>query len=243
LGAVLAGVSSLAHAQTPVRPVAQAPTERSLRDLLDLRASSRQGPPVARYAADGVTFVFDRPGSVVRFDSTGEVVVLQLQRAPKGDVLYFDDLGQPVLRVSGLGGMTLFTPQQPKGVPVAIVAPADPIHLEVMRALELRNYMLDVSTRMSRLVRRQVGIVAPDIGPESANLLSDVINLTWLAYQRNAMSDRALEATRRIGVVEVVEGSSADVKVQGDTLRITIAAKKGFFGRPSSARIARALAH
>lgn len=237
-GALLAGVPSLSHAQAPARP-----QPRSLGDLFNLRPGGReQAPPVGRYVAENVGFTFDRSNSAVRFDGGREIIVLMRQAAPQGGVIYFNDVGEPVLKMSGLGGMTLFTPDRPQGVPVQFVATASPIQLETVRATQLYIRMREAANRMSRLMGREVGFDAADIGPESAALCWDVVNHTLLAYERNAGRERARVRTARVHVIEIAEGKAAEVRLSGDVLRITIAPERGLSGRPSSEKIARTLA-
>ena len=81
------------------------------------------GPPVARYVSEtGVRFTFDRSQGVplVKFDRSPEVWVLRPQPAPRGDVLYLNDLGEPILRASRTGGLTVFTTDRPEGLAVAL---------------------------------------------------------------------------------------------------------------------------
>src|SRR5688500_18964728 len=73
-------------------------------------------PPVARdVSQEGDAFVLDRsqPRPLLKFDDSPEVWALRPHPAPRGDVIYKNDLGEPVLRATRLGGLTLFTPSRP----------------------------------------------------------------------------------------------------------------------------------
>nr|QQZ52104.1 DUF4908 domain-containing protein [Phenylobacterium glaciei] len=46
--------------------------------------------------------------------------------APRGDIIYKNDLGEPVLRATRLGGLTLFTPDRPGGTAAALAGAVRP---------------------------------------------------------------------------------------------------------------------
>ena len=74
-------------------------------------------PPVGRYVVeDGRAFVLDRstPRPLMKFENSAEVWVLQAQPAPRGDIIYKNDLGEPVLRATRLGGCLLYTSPSPR---------------------------------------------------------------------------------------------------------------------------------
>jgi hypothetical protein len=92
----------------------------SLRDVLlghrGVSASRRAPPPVARYVSEtGSAFILDRASSLplMKFDNSPEVWVLSAQPASRGDVIYRNEMGEPVLRATKLGGMILFTDDAP----------------------------------------------------------------------------------------------------------------------------------
>jgi len=238
---MLAGAPSLALAQAPARTAP--PRYGSFGDMLGMRAPT--SPPIGRYAGDGVIFVFDRQGGSVQFEGAREIVVLQRQPAPRGGDIYVNDVGEPVLRIGATGGMTLFTPDRPQGVPVAFVAPAPPMRLEQMRAdIDMLRAMRSVSAQITRVMgfQRQVSVEAPEMPPATWPLLADVLFLTHMAFVKNAGSVRTKAKMRHIDTILVRQGPTPTVRVEGDVLRITITPAKGVAGRPSSEKIARALA-
>ena len=84
-------------------------------------------PPIARYISeDGDVFVLDRTGTkpLLKFESSYEVWALSAQQAPRGDTIYKNDLGEPVLRATRLGGITIFTDHRPDGEAAALAGPA-----------------------------------------------------------------------------------------------------------------------
>ena len=83
-------------------------------------------PPVARYVIDeGGAFVIDNRDvrhPMLKFEDSPEVWVMSTSRGPRGDVLYKNDLGEPMLRATRLGGMTVFTDKRPGGSAAALAA-------------------------------------------------------------------------------------------------------------------------
>ena len=241
-GALLAGGPSLAFAQ----PQARSAPPQGLGDMLRRPDVGAQAPVAARYVVENLTFTFDRSVPSLRFENGSEIIVLVRQAAPQGGAIYLNDIGEPVLKVSGLGGMTLFTAQRPQGIPVQFLAVAPPIRLESLRpGVSVSFWMQGVSSRITRLMgmKRQVAVLV-DIDPKtSLNLVIDAITLAEEAFRKNAQRDRTKVRMGHIDTILVKdEGRGPAVRVVGDTLEITIDPAKGLAGRPSSERIARALA-
>src|SRR5690606_35936740 len=93
---------------------------------------SQVAPPVARYVSeDGDVFILDRTQSrpLLKFENSPEVWALSPQPAPRGDVIYKNDLGTPVIRATRLGGVTIFTDQRPAGSAAALAGGGDPLRL------------------------------------------------------------------------------------------------------------------
>ncbi|HWW27986.1 MAG TPA: DUF4908 domain-containing protein, partial [Caulobacter sp.] len=106
---------AFAFAATGAATGGAANAQSSLRDaFFGNRGETRKAPapPIARYVAEtGDAFILDRaaPQPLLKFENSSEVWVLSPQPAPRGDTIYKNELGEPVLRASKLGGMTLFT--------------------------------------------------------------------------------------------------------------------------------------
>src|SRR5689334_4325157 len=98
----------------------------SLREALmgERAASGKAGPPVtARYETDeGSNFVFDRSAArpLLKFEDNPEIWVLQPAPGPRGDTIYRNDLGEPMVRATRIGGMTVFTERRPDSSPAAL---------------------------------------------------------------------------------------------------------------------------
>jgi hypothetical protein len=246
VGAALA--FSLAAGQAHAR--AGGPT--SLRDFLFGARPADYGalPTIAKYKADGGEgFVFDRTsgrGALVKFDDSSEIWALTATQGPRGDIIYKNDLGQPVLRATRLGGLTLFTSDYPGGMAAAptgqAVAPRPPPILGPVALLEI---VTQASLRVKRQTQHFVYFDAGDanVTPEGESVFADAFILTAEAIVQVDEQGRAgQQCVWRLGKVRFIQGPNPDVAVNGPILQITVAPSLGIAGRPSSKRIAAVLA-
>jgi hypothetical protein len=222
---------------------AQAGPLGSLREALgghlrEGRESS--GPPIARYISeDGDVFTLDRTGpkALLKFDNSFEVWALQPQQAPRGDTIYKNDLGEPVLRATRLGGMTLFSEHRPDGEAAALAGPGTPLKLAIMGPQALFERLAQASFRASHAVKRLVRFEA-EATPASSALIADAALVTSEAMVRMSKRSQSRRFLDRILLVRLVEGTKAAAELNGDgVLQVTVAPPQGQAGRPSSDRI------
>lgn len=210
------------------------------RDRFDGRRFA--APPVARYVSEGAgSFVLDRttPQPLLKFENSYEVWVLHPQPAPRGDVIYKNDLGEPVLRATRLGGVTIFTDARPGGAPAALAGGSDPIRLPTLSPEALLKRLAQASGRASRAARRLIPFEA-DADPGSAPLLADAAMVTAEAVVRVAAQPNGEVILARFTKVRLVEGGRPSATLRGGVMQITVAPADGHAGRPSSERIASA---
>ncbi len=155
----------------PDGPGGVAPPPSVLHDMpLSRTDRGLQAPPVARYAAgQGEVFVFDRSSgaALLKFDNSPEIWVLQPSPAPRGDVIYRNDLGEPVLRATRLGGLTLFSANTPGGEAAALMGGADDLQPPpFLPPGAVFQRMLQSSARASRAAQHLIRFDAPDVTPE-----------------------------------------------------------------------------
>lgn len=201
-------------------------------------------PPVARYVSeDGDAFVLDRSQGrpFLKFDNSPEVWVLQPQPGPRGDVIYKNDLGEPVVRATRLGGVTVFTDQRPEGSAAALAGGGDPLRLAVLGPQALLERLAQASARASRAARRLIPFNA-DATPASSAIIADAAIVASEAVVRLARVAEGRAILARIRHVELVEGKKPQAKLgKSGSLQITVAPAQGLAGRPSSERIAAAV--
>ncbi len=203
-------------------------------------------PPVARYVAvQGSTFIFDRTGpgqqALLKFDDDPEVWVLQPSPAPGGGTVYKNDAGEPVLRITRLGGVTLFTSQEPEGMPVALLGDADDLLPPPMMPMSaLLQRATQASFRVSRVAQHPITFDAASVTPPAVPLFSDAFAVAADAITRLGRRVEARAFLARLDKVQFVMGPKPDVSVSGAVMTITVTPGKGFAGRPSSDRVVRA---
>jgi hypothetical protein len=201
-------------------------------------------PMIGRYVSeDGDVFTFDRTGpkAFLKFENSFEVWALQPQQAPRGDTIYKNDLGEPVLRATRLGGLTIFTEHRPDGEAAALVGAGQPLKLAIMGPQALFERLTQAGFRTSHAARRVIPFEA-EATPASSALIADAALVTSEALVRMTKRADSRKFCDRIQRVRLVEGRKASAELADGVLLITVAPPLGQAGRPSSDRITRQVA-
>lgn len=240
LRAICAALTIAVGAVAAPRPAAAFPT---LREGLFGRPSETN-PPVGRYVSeDGETFILDRTHgyALLKFENDPEVWVLQAQPAPRGDVIYKNDLGEPMLRATRLGGLTVFTEGRPGGSAAALDGDSQPLRLPTLGPQALLDRLAQASAKASHSARRLIPFDA-EATPESSALMADAAMVASEALVRMARRKEPHGALSRIKQVRLVEGRRSVVEIRKGVMQITVCPPDGVAGRPSSERIVTAMA-
>jgi hypothetical protein len=222
---------------------------QSLHDLLFGRHAPHAGrdfaaPPVARYVSeDGDGFILDltQDQPLLKFENNPEVWALKPQPAPRGDVIYKNDIGEPVLRATRLGGITVFTDHRPDGEAAALAGGGSPIRLTPLGPQALLERLGQASLRASRAARHVV-LVDAEATPASSALIADAALVASVAVTRLAERPQGRNRLASLKRIFLEQGKRVAAVVQKGTLRITVVPSLGLAGRPSSERIAAATA-
>ena len=224
-------------------PALAAGPPQSLRDALfgDRAGGMAPPPPVARYHLDvGESFVIDRLGrdeALLKFDGGDEVWALKGITGAHGDMIFKNDVGEPVLRATRWGGVTLFTPARPEGAPAALDGGAvalragGPIGPQALLAI-----MAQSSARAARAAGRPVLFDAPAVKAEFDWVFADAAELVADAFVRAAQGGRRVFLAR-FSAVRFQTGRAPAVAAEGPVVQITITPERGLAGRPSSRRV------
>ena len=222
-------------------PACAQPLFRNFQPFGESRGAAN--PPVARYlASEGQSFILDRsaiaPEALLKFDDSFEVWVLEPATAPRGDTIYRNDAGVSVVKVTRLGGVTLYTQREPGGVPVSIQGDAEEIALppSIPDKVMLQR-SVQASDRTSRAAQHAVTFEAPFYTPATSPVFFDAITITSDALVRFARRKGAKRFLAKLDKVQFVLGAKPDVSFNGSVLTITLTPTKGYAGRPSSDRI------
>ncbi|HYC69524.1 DUF4908 domain-containing protein [Brevundimonas sp.] len=231
----------LAHSEAAAQNRGNAQAEQS-RSLRDRRASSPALPPVGRYVAEsGEGFILDRSGRhpLLRFDRRDETWVLRPTAAPRGDVIYRNDAGDQVLRVTPSGGMTVYTPRSPGGSPASFTGAGQSLTPPTLGPMLLFRLMAQRSAMVSQVVGHLVQVNLD--GDQSEALCVEALVVTTEAVIRVARSPTARQYVAELRRISIVEGSRAGVTYSRGVLTVTVDPDEGMAGRPSSARVIRAI--
>jgi hypothetical protein len=203
-------------------------------------------PPVARYvAAEGQSFVLDRASGgqpLLKFDDSPEVWVLEPSPAPRGDTIYRNDLGAPVLRATRLGGLTLYSSSEPEGSPVAMEGEADDL-LQLPSFIAPSALLQRFALSSIRATRAAQHLIAFNLGlhPSQADpQFADAATVAVEALTRLARRPEGHAFLMKLDRVVFQQGAKPDVSVKGPVMLITVAPGKGYTGRPSSDRLVKA---
>ena len=200
-------------------------------------------PASGLYASDlGERFIFDGRGTrpLFRFERREETWVLRSTPAPRGDVIYRNDAGAQILRVTPDGGLTLYTTRAPNGSPSSRVGPAPALELPTLGPIRLFTLMNQRGSLVSQALGRL--IVINLTGEQSEALMVDALIVTTEAVIRMARTPSFRDSIDDLRSITLVEGSRSSVSFTRGDLRVVVNPLDGQAGRPSSSSIIRAVA-
>ncbi|MFN3668899.1 MAG: DUF4908 domain-containing protein [Brevundimonas sp.] len=238
--AALSMLPLASEARAQIRSNAQAEQSQALRNRGG--PAPRALPPTGRYVAEsGEAFTLDRSGQrpLLRFDRRDETWVLRPTAAPRGDVIYRNDAGDQLLRVTPGGGITVYTPRSPGGSPVSFSGPGPSLTPPTLGPTQLFQLMARRSAMLSQTMGRLIEINV-DTGEQAESLSVEALILSTDAVLRIARSPTARASLNRLRAITIVEGGRASVTYSRGELRIVVAPVQGVAGRPSSARVIQA---
>ena len=206
-------------------------------------------PPIGRYLSErGEGFILDRSlgkHAVLKFDDRQELWALTPAPGPRGDVIYRNDVGEQMLRATRLGGLTLFTSEEPGGTAAAVVGlTGRPQPPPVYGPEALLQVLVQAGARASHAAQHIVVFDSADAvaTPTTEPVFADAFVLTADAFVRvNARGAAGHAAVAHIFRVHFILGPDAAAALMGRVVQVTIAPEQGVAGRPSSDRIAQAI--
>jgi hypothetical protein len=196
-------------------------------------------PLLASYVSEGGrVFILDRtqPRPLLRFEDSPEVWALLPTPAPRGDTIFKNDLGEPVLRSTRVGGLILFTAARPNGEAVSLAGLGESLTLQPLAPQAVFVRLTQASARASRATRRPI-LFEAEATPGSSALIADAAVVTSLAIVRLAARRDGRALLGQFSKVRLEEGKRPSVTISNGVLRIVVTAGQGMAGRPSSDRI------
>jgi hypothetical protein len=232
VAALALAVPRIVSAAEPVSPLTQGLLGAGpVRD--EPRAQRFQSP-------DGsLRFTLERAGNtaLMRIDGQDEVLALKPAPGPRGDEILKTDTGRVLLRVSAMGGVTVYSGSGDYGAPVSAVGAAARLQAPAAPAGGLTAKMSAVERETGRTVGRPISFEAPS----GASLTSSAaVGLVADAAERAA---EGLAAAKPRGVKRVVIqfGPRPEARLEQDALRVTVTPQLGYAGRPSAEAVKTAL--
>lgn len=227
---------------------APAQDARALRQSLTGQAANdgrtRSAPPVARFTSDrGASFVFDRSqrNPLIQFDGESEVWALTPTPGPMGDVIFKNDMGEPVLKATRWGGMILFSKDRPTGDPVALSGQAEAFQPGHMSPSQLFQHLVRTSKRVSGTLKRLIPFEADIETPGADYLFADAANVTADAIVELSSTQDGRRILAPVQEVRLIEGRPPGAQIDGDKLVVKLDLNRGWGGRPSSKRVVKTL--
>lgn len=199
-------------------------------------------------AGDNLRFSIDRYRNefLMRFAGQPEVFVLYADFGSLGGRVLRYDSGAIAIQVAGWGGMTVYTDDQPQGLPTARTGDSSAPSLPSVTLAQVQSAADDEAAHLSYARSVRVSFSA------DWNALSGDSNLRALAFDAMENAARAIDRftanpaaravfTQRVSAVHMQTSEKPIIQMSGKTLIVTFNPRQGYEGRASSRAIAFAL--
>lgn len=199
---------------------------------------------VARYAMEsGGGFILDTSTgkALLKFQDGFEVWALTVSRGPRGDLIYWNDIRQPLLRATRLGGVTVFTPHRPEGDAATATGPGAALHISGVGLQGLYQRLLQAAARSSHAAAHTIVYEARDDNPGAYGVMADAALVASEAIVFIASRPSGRLQLLRLTKVRILAGKDAGGQLKEGVLTLTVTPARDAFGRPSSLRIAQVL--
>jgi hypothetical protein len=200
------------------------------------------------YSAGHTTFLLDSYGDkyLMRVTGDGEVYVLYSDKAPLGGRALKYDSGAMAIRVSGWGGLTLYTDAEPGGLPAERNGDSLPPSLIPISLSDMENAAEDESEHLAYARQLHVSFTADWAALAGDSRLRalcfDALENTVRGIERFiALAKARAIFAKKIDAVRIALGNKPVIFMSGRTLNVTFNAMHGYAGRASSRGIARGL--
>ena len=229
---------------------AEAQVMRSLREAMfgkhnDDGRDNSHTPIVAHFvSARGEGFILDESQAgapLLRFDGDDEVFQLTSKPGANGDVTFRNDVGEPVLKATRLGGMILFSGAHAEvGDPAAVTGQANAFTPDHLNPAELVLHMAKSSLRVTRACNHQVLFSGDFEVPHDdiITLFAETASVATDALIQVASQADSRHALDKLHEVYLIEGRPPSAQVDNGVLIIKLDPSRGTWGgHPSSKRI------
>jgi hypothetical protein len=229
---------------------AQAQVMRSLREAMfgkhaDDGRDNTHTPTVAHFvSARGEGFILDETQTgapLLRFDGDDEVFQLSAKAGANGDIIFRNDVGQPVLKATRLGGMVLFSGIHADiGDPASVTGQASAFTPDRLNPTELWLHMAKSALRVTRACDHRIDINADEDTPSEVaiTLFAESVSVTTDALLQVAAQADTRHSLDKLHEVHLIEGRPPGAHIQNGVLIVKLDPSRGIWGgHPSSKRI------
>jgi hypothetical protein len=199
-------------------------------------------------AGDNMGFTIDHEdnAALLRFDGDDEIFRLKVERGPVGGRVLKYDTGDVALAVTGWGGVTVYTPNAPAGLPAERLSdgprllPSTP-NVQDMRRLanawaQRLEQGLALTVHFDNDWQQQLN------DSDSRRDVADAMLNTERAFARVKDNPVARNKASQVETVRIGEAKTSGAVTKQGVLTVTVSSGPGAMGAPSSLAIARALA-
>ncbi len=215
----------------------------NFRALLTQQMVNRD-PIAINYKLDnGIGFIIDRTNRneiLLKFDNSDEVWKLNSVFGSRGDEFLLNDIGETIVRITSLGGVTYYRPKDTNGSPASSRGKTRPIaRLENVRTITLQNPQTIIDNAIARFRDANYSINRINIDQSLPQALTkDTINRVFDAYANCGQSKLPRGTIKTLTITRTVQNY---VTIRGNRLEIGVTPGIDYSGRPSSRAIQKAI--
>jgi len=189
-------------------------------------------------------FVLDRTREppLLQFRGSYEVIALLRIPAARGDMILRDDTGEDLVRITALGGVTLYPREHRTGLPASRIGPVDPLPALGEQSRDFTSAIATLKTGAGAGGDMDVETpVTAAAAGQMSSLLADAARVTAEALSAAATDPSAQAKVALVERIVFIYGASANAQLNGGVLLIELSPSSGYAGRPSSMMVTNAL--
>lgn len=187
-------------------------------------------------------FVLDRTREppLLQFRGSYEVIALLRVPAARGDMILRDDTGEDLVRITALGGVTLYPREHRTGLPASRIGPVAPLPALGEQSRDFTAAIATLKTGVGGGMDVETPVAAAAAG-QMSSLLADAARVTAEALSAAATDPGAQAKVALVERIVFIYGASASAQLSGGVLLIELSPSSGYAGRPSSMMVTNAL--
>jgi len=215
--------------------------EPTLRGAL-LRNQVAQEAALYETADGGRVFVLDRTREPPLLQYRGSYEVIALLRVPaaRGDMILRDDTGEDLVRVTALGGVTLYPREHRTGLPASRIGPVDPLPMLSEQSRDFTSAIAALKSGVGGAMDVETPVAAAAAGQMSV-LLADAARVTAEALSAAATDPGGHAKVALVQRIVFIYGAGASARLSDGVLIVELSPSSGYAGRPSSMMVTDAL--